>query len=60
MLNIDMVLEGDREKVKAEVNEYLYALKYTHHIDWFARSQLNDLVMPLLDKCYDLMNCSGK
>ena len=55
MINIDMVLEDGREKTKAAINDYLFAFKKAKRIDVFTYCELHDLIMPLLDKCYDLI-----
>ena len=46
---------SEKEKLKAEVNDYLHGLNAVGKIDWLAYSELYDVCMPILDKCYDRM-----
>ena len=46
---------GEKEKLKAEVNDYLHGLNAVGKIDWLCYSELYDMCMPILDKCYDRM-----
>ena len=46
---------SEKEKLKAEVNDYLYGLNSVGKIDWLGYSELYDKCMPILDKCYDRM-----
>ena len=44
-----------KEKLKAEVNDYLQDLNSVGKIDYLAYSKLYDACMPILEECYDRM-----
>lgn len=46
---------SEKEKLKAEVNDYFHGLNAVGKIDWLAYSELFDACMPILDKCFDRM-----
>lgn len=46
---------SEKEKLKAEVNDYLHGLNAVGKIDWLCYSELYDICMPILDKYYDRM-----
>ena len=46
---------SEKEKLKAEVNDYFHGLNAVGEIDWLAYSELYDACMPILDKAYDRM-----
>ena len=46
---------SEKEKLKAEINDYFHGLNAVGMIDWIAYSELYDACMPILDKCYDRM-----
>lgn len=46
---------SEKEKLKSEVNDYLQGLNAVGKIDWLCYSELYDMCMPILDKCYDRM-----
>ena len=46
---------SEKEKLKAEVNDYFHGLNAVGKIDWLGYSELYDMCMPILDKCYDRM-----
>lgn len=51
---------SEKEKLKAEVNDYLHGLNAVGKIDWLAYSELYDVCMPILEKCYDRMEEARK
>lgn len=46
---------SEKEKLKAEVNDYLHGLNAVGMIDYIAYSKLYDVCMPILEECYDRM-----
>lgn len=44
-----------KEKLKAEMNDYLHGLNSVGKIDYRAYSDLYDVCMPILEECYDRM-----
>ena len=46
---------SEKEKLKAEVNDYFHGLNATGKIDYIAYSELYDVCMPILEECYDRM-----
>lgn len=46
---------SEKEKLKAEVNDYFYGLNSVGKIDYLAYSDLYDVCMPILEECYDRM-----
>ena len=46
---------SEKEKLKAEVNDYFKGLNSCGDIDWVTYSELYDACMPILDKGYDRM-----
>ena len=46
---------GEKEKLKAEVNDYFKGLNSVGMIDYIAYSDLYDVCMPILEECYDRM-----
>lgn len=46
---------SEKEKLKAEVNDYFHGLNATGKIDYIAYSKLYDVCMPILEECYDRM-----
>ena len=51
---------SEKEKLKAEVNDYLHGLNAVGKIDWIAYSALYDVCMPILEKCYDRMKAESE
>lgn len=46
---------SEKEKLKAEVNDYFYSLTSVGEIDYIAYCELYDACMPILEECYDRM-----
>ena len=46
---------SEKEKLKAEVNDYFKGLNSVGAIDYQAYSDLYDVCMPILEACYDRM-----
>lgn len=46
---------SEKEKLKAEMNDFLMGLNSVCKIDYIAYSKLYDVCMPILDECYDRM-----
>ena len=46
---------SEKEKLKAEVNDYFHGLNSVGKIDYKAYSELYDVCMPILEECYDRM-----
>lgn len=46
---------SEKEKLKAEVNDYFKGLNSVGKIDYIAYSDLYDICMPILEECYDRM-----
>ena len=46
---------SEKEKLKAEVNDYFSGLESCGIIDYIAYSDLYDVCMPILEECYDRM-----
>lgn len=46
---------SEKEKLKAEVNDYFHGLNSVGEIDYIAYSRLFDVCMPILEECYDRM-----
>ena len=46
---------SEKEKLKAEVNDYFHGLNATGKIDYISYSKLYDVCMPILEECYDRM-----
>lgn len=46
---------SEKEKLKAEVNDYFHGLNSVGMIDYIAYSKLYDVCMPILEECYDRM-----
>lgn len=46
---------SEKEKLKAEVNDYFYGLNSVGKIDYIAYCNLYDACMPILEECYDRM-----
>lgn len=46
---------SEKEKLKADVNDYFHGLNAVGKIDWLCYSELYDVCMPILEKCYDRM-----
>ena len=53
-------MENEQKKLKAEVNDYFHGLNAVGKIDYKAYSELYDVCMPILDKCYDRMKAERK
>lgn len=51
---------SEKEKLKAEVNDYFHGLNATGTIDYIAYSKLYDVCMPILEECYDRMEKARK
>lgn len=51
---------SEKEKLKAEVNDYFYGLNSVGKIDYKAYSELYDVCMPILEECYDRMEKERK
>lgn len=49
-----------KEKLKAEVNDYFHGLNACGYIDYIAYSELYDVCMPILERCYDRMEKDRK
>lgn len=46
---------SEKEKLKAEVNDYFHGLNAVGMIDYIAYCELYDACMPILEECYDRM-----
>lgn len=46
---------SEKEKLKAEVNDYFMGLNSVGKIDYIGYSKLYDVCMPILEECYDRM-----
>lgn len=46
---------SEKEKLKAEVNDYFKGLDSCGIIDYIAYCELYDACMPILEECYDRM-----
>ena len=46
---------SEKEKLKAEVNDYFHGLNAVGMIDYIAYCKLYDACMPVLEECYDRM-----
>ena len=46
---------SEKEKLKAEVNDYFHGLNAVGQIDYICYSELYDACMPILEECYDRM-----
>lgn len=46
---------NEKEKLKAEVNDYFHGLNAVGKIDWLCYCELYDVCMTILDKCYERM-----
>lgn len=46
---------SEKEKLKAEVNDYFHGLNAVGEIDYRAYCELYDVCMPILEKCYSRM-----
>ena len=44
---------SEKEKLKAEVNDYFHGLNSVGMIDYIAYCKLYDVCMPILEECYD-------
>ena len=44
---------SEKEKLKAEVNDYFHGLNAVGKIDYIGYSKLYDACMPILEECYD-------
>lgn len=51
---------SEKEKLKAEVNDYFMGLNSVGMIDYEAYSDLYDVCMPILEECYDRMEKERK
>lgn len=51
---------SEKEKLKAEVNDYFHGLNSVAKIDYIAYCELYDACMPILEKCYDRMEKERK
>lgn len=51
---------SEKEKLKAEVNDYFHGLNSVGKIDYKAYSELYDVCMPILEECYDRMEKERK
>ncbi len=51
---------SEKEKLKAEVNDYFHGLNAVGMIDWIAYSELYDVCMPILEECYDRMETESE
>ena len=47
---------SEKEKLKAEVNDYFHGLNAVGEIDWIAYCDLYDACMPILDRAYERMH----
>lgn len=45
---------SERERIKAEFNDYIKGLNSTGTIDYQTYSEMYDYIMPLFDKMYEL------
>lgn len=46
---------SEKEKLKAEVNDYIHGLNAVGKIDYICYNKLYDVCMPILAECYDRM-----
>lgn len=44
---------SEKEKLKAEVNDYFHGLNAVGKIDYICYSKLYDVCMPILEECYE-------
>ncbi len=51
---------SEKEKLKAEVNDYFKGLNSVGMIDYKAYSDLYDVCMPILEECYDRIEYERK
>ena len=51
---------SEKEKLKAEINDYFYGLNVVGMIDYIAYSELYDVCMPILDKCYERLKAESE
>ena len=51
---------SEKEKLKAEVNDYFHGLNAVGQIDYICYSELYDVCMPILEECYDRMEKERK
>lgn len=47
---------SEKEKLKAEFNDFFHGQNATGSIDWIAYSELYDACMPILDRAYERMH----
>lgn len=51
---------SEKEKLKAEVNDYFKGLNSVGKIDYRAYSDLYDVCMPILEECYDRIKAESE
>ena len=51
---------SEKEKLKAEVNDFFQGLNAFGEIDWIAYNELYDACVPILEECYDRMEKERK
>lgn len=51
---------SEKEKLKADVNDYFHGLNAVGKIDYRAYCELYDVCMPILEECYDRMEKERK
>ena len=51
---------SEKEKLKAEVNDYFHGLNAVGKIDYIGYSKLYDACMPILEECYDRIKAKSE
>lgn len=51
---------SEKEKLKAEVNDYFHGLNAVGKIDYKCYSKLYDVCMPILEECYDRIKAESE
>ena len=51
---------SEKEKLKAEVNDYFHGLNAVGMIDYIAYCDLYDACMPILEECYDRITAESE
>lgn len=54
---ITRLTPNEKEKLKAEINDYFQGLNSVGDIDYTAYSDIYDAVMPIIDNMYKRMEC---
>lgn len=51
---------SEKEKLKAEVNDYFHGLNAVGKIDYICYSKLYYVCMPILEECYDRIKAESE